>query len=513
MKILFHCFIVSLLLFTPCLADWGEIRPNKWGEIEKQLNPTWEVLMLRSYQRLHGDMPSGAEDELWNRLQPGEYLYTTFGPDGQNKKRCDFVIAFKFTGNLSEKEWVKTGDTLRWDADGTVYDDSNNLPAHEIGEGDGILTVSTTDGWGGVTEIHIGLGILTGVMPNLRTAGFDFLESINLANAGFSATFDRFPSSLTFMNARESNLSDDVANACHLINMVKWHAGKAWTSKVYGNLNLPISCMPDIEVINFDYNPDVYLDLEVFEGRSNVTYIGMRSNTHTGGDIYHLRDNLDMTHIGLNGFLGGMCGDASHLSNMTDMNFIALASAYIVLDMSDVEDMVNMLNFNVEDYGSGNMTGNTACVVNWTHKQYFECAGTYIEVDIAHFANEDDLRVINCHHTSAVGDLADLSTCPNLIECQVHGCTGITVTDRFVNPGLRWTKCRDCDFNQTEIDQILHDWKLLVVDEAEPFTTNNYIIWLDGVNAVPSATGLTDKAAIEAAAATQEKSMTIEVAE
>lgn len=128
---------------------------------------TWAELMVADYKTRY--LSTGAwldsnpdiEAELLSRLQPGGYLHTTFGPGGQDKTECDFLLVLQATGNITTQSNTKTGDQLRWDIDGTVST-QNNLPAHTLGAGAGIITVSSTDGWAGLSLFDLSNRPITG---------------------------------------------------------------------------------------------------------------------------------------------------------------------------------------------------------------------------------------------------------------------------------------------------------------------------------------------------------------
>jgi hypothetical protein len=58
---------------------------------------THQVALLVQEIRWHTTLPAGVEAELLSRLQPGGYLYTTFGPSGQDKSVCDFVLGLRWS--------------------------------------------------------------------------------------------------------------------------------------------------------------------------------------------------------------------------------------------------------------------------------------------------------------------------------------------------------------------------------------------------------------------------------
>ena len=165
------------------------------GEIFAEYNPpedTWANTMLASYKTLNPEQadwmdstPEGTavENTFHNRLEPGGYLHTTFGPNGQNKTECDFVLLFaSIAEQTSEQNNVKEGVVLRWDINGVVFTQTNT-PSHNINS-DGIITVSSTDGFSGVEEFRVNSNGLIGRPP--RFNGFSGLRMFRISENAFS---------------------------------------------------------------------------------------------------------------------------------------------------------------------------------------------------------------------------------------------------------------------------------------------------------------------------------------
>jgi hypothetical protein len=74
--------------WTPTLTQAGTYNPvfhASDGRLTTDYTVTitveeWAERMIASYVSLHTTLPAGVEAELLSRLQPGGYLYTTFGP-------------------------------------------------------------------------------------------------------------------------------------------------------------------------------------------------------------------------------------------------------------------------------------------------------------------------------------------------------------------------------------------------------------------------------------------------
>lgn len=128
---------------------------------------SWPEEMLASYleRNSHATLSIDARTELLLRLQPGEYLHTTFGPGGQDKVVCDFLKLFEFDANLVDRSVGKTGDLFRWDVDNTVYF-QNSWPVHTIDPAKpNVVTLSTTDSWVGLSLFYMHGQHLTNAFP------------------------------------------------------------------------------------------------------------------------------------------------------------------------------------------------------------------------------------------------------------------------------------------------------------------------------------------------------------
>jgi hypothetical protein len=222
-----------LFLFTAALPyganPWG-VPP--WGVSAWNANHTWADDMLASYISLHTTLPAGVETELLSRLQPGGYLYTTFGPDGQDKSVCDFVLGFLTTGDITTRTCLKTDDALRWDIDGTVTT-QDDLPAHTLGAGDGIVTVSTTDGWSGLSVLNMSGNPFTGQFPNLYNVGLENLAELYLyTNPALSLDISSLTGlthlSRVFINGTLS--FGDIANLAAITSMTVFGANSTLVS-------------------------------------------------------------------------------------------------------------------------------------------------------------------------------------------------------------------------------------------------------------------------------------------
>ena len=168
----------------------------------------WGDLMLTSYKTLNPEQaiwleatPDGqdAQVELWQRFQNGGYLQSTFG----HKTECDFLYLLKAAGNLTGRDVQKTGDTLRWDVDGSVYT-QNNIPSHSNAS---IVTVSSTDGWGGITKFFIEDNPLSGGCPRFA---FNNCTELNIRDSGLGYSLPNFQMPLTGFSCRGNNFSGDI---------------------------------------------------------------------------------------------------------------------------------------------------------------------------------------------------------------------------------------------------------------------------------------------------------------
>lgn len=130
---------------------------------------TWSEFMQYSYTDVintHATWTTAQKALILGRLQE-EYVINTFGYTGQNKRACDFFMFFEVKAGAlshSERTITKTGDTLRWNyGDGNIYS-QNNLPAQTSTSE---ITVTSTDGFSGMTRLDVQNNGLIGNIPKL----------------------------------------------------------------------------------------------------------------------------------------------------------------------------------------------------------------------------------------------------------------------------------------------------------------------------------------------------------
>lgn len=125
-----------------------------------------------------GDWVEVGDLEMVSNI-PSNY-YTTFGPSGLNKTTADWIYLLTTSGNIVSRTITKSGNLLKWNLDGVTVT-QNILPAYTKGTNAGVVTMTSTDGWSGVTALAINTNSFTGVHPNFNTQNVtSFNTSANL---------------------------------------------------------------------------------------------------------------------------------------------------------------------------------------------------------------------------------------------------------------------------------------------------------------------------------------------
>jgi hypothetical protein len=124
--------------------------------------PVWVAQTVQSYEQTVNVLSTAARNRLIEALTNDPYYYANFG----RRNTADWLFVLQTSiGTTSARTISKSGATLRWDCDGTIFN-QNNLPAYSRGANNGILICSTTDGWAGVTQFRIFSNQFSGVAPN-----------------------------------------------------------------------------------------------------------------------------------------------------------------------------------------------------------------------------------------------------------------------------------------------------------------------------------------------------------
>ncbi len=197
----------------------------------------WATLMLASYKSINSHITfTPAQETLILERLSEDYVLTTFGTKGSHKTVCDFFLFFEnsnTTTNLTARGITKTGDTLRWNyGNGNVYS-QNNLPAQT---NNGVITVTSTDGFNAVTTfnlsintfigglfnlnyympaltvLNVGTNAFTGVIPSIPHVMVQFDISANNFTSGIPADFANNPHMTEFKCYQNHNLTGEIIN-------------------------------------------------------------------------------------------------------------------------------------------------------------------------------------------------------------------------------------------------------------------------------------------------------------
>jgi hypothetical protein len=281
----------------------------------------WAALMLISYESIHGTLGATEQAELVARLED-TYLYDTFGygVGGQEKTVADFIYLLNISGDITARTLVKSGDTLRWDIDGTVTV-QDDLPNHTLGAGAGIITFTSTDGWSGVTEFNLVSDNFILKCPKFNfpnatvfyVAGNNFagLQDISLMTSATDIWFHINPLLTSFIGATSSaNITQLRGHTCGFTGTfdISGYSGLGGYFECgvnpYTNIILPSSSQtftefylnvcPNLGVI--DFSPLTNLT------ESNNVIIQFISNGHTAAEMNEMLDTLDNMSTG--GFTG-----------------------------------------------------------------------------------------------------------------------------------------------------------------------------------------------------------------
>lgn len=103
-------------------------------------------------------------DEITMSPTVSQNYFTTFGPSGLNKTTADWIYLLTTSGNIVSRPITKSGNLLKWNLDGVTVT-QNNLPTYTKGTNAGVVTMTSTDGWSGVTVFDINTNNFNGTLP------------------------------------------------------------------------------------------------------------------------------------------------------------------------------------------------------------------------------------------------------------------------------------------------------------------------------------------------------------
>lgn len=238
---------------------------------------TWAEKMLDSYMEIndHITFTQAQQDSILERLSE-DYITTTFA----DKDTCDFFLYFQNSNtstNLTTRTNTKTGATLRWNyGAGNVYN-QNNLPAQI---NNGVITVTSEDGFGSWTVFNISTNTFSGTLPSL-----EYLTLMTTCN-------------IYTNSALNGNLSKMVSPVLQTLN--------ATTTLITGN----ISVFDELTTLKYISLPQVSTitgDISAFRKSTGITDINMRSTSVYGwldSICYITGCNLQLQLTLINGYDG-----------------------------------------------------------------------------------------------------------------------------------------------------------------------------------------------------------------
>lgn len=158
---------VSILVIDSIASSFVEITLNVRAL-------SWSAQMADDYiaQNAQCFFDERQRNLIIDRLEE-TYIVDTFGSAGQNKTTCDFFV-FLETAQKTDalanggRVVTKTGELIRWNyGGGNVY--SQNLYPNEICAS-GVITLTSEDGWGGLTEFTMNTCHLIGNFSGFNSA-------------------------------------------------------------------------------------------------------------------------------------------------------------------------------------------------------------------------------------------------------------------------------------------------------------------------------------------------------
>lgn len=171
--------------------------------------------MLDSYINLNSHIvfTNIQRQNILNRLEE-PYIYNIFGPDSLDKQTCDFFYYFENSNDstqLIERTHSKSGDTLRWNYGNDSIFYSKKQPPHV---NNGIITVTSTDGFNGLTTLWLSGNSFAGPLPNFRNSGLRRLWAQSM-DIEFSLTNWLLPSTfnLELLLLNNSNITGNFIYA------------------------------------------------------------------------------------------------------------------------------------------------------------------------------------------------------------------------------------------------------------------------------------------------------------
>ena len=496
---------IILLISNVYSGGWGNA--GKYGRNTRVRRIVdWQQNMLDSYEALRGELSSTAELELTERLARGTYLDSTFGLNGQHRRSADFILLFEIDDDLVDRDIIKSGATMRWDCEGTVYV-QNNMPDHTYA-GNGIVTISSTDGFAGIT--HLDLSGEVGRYPFNKTTTFRMpkwssicpnLIYINISNSDFRAAVDSLlglhsvDTLYTYGNGnRELPISGDAGK----LNDLNPSRVIAYFSSMYLCIDSLYTWTNLKYLYWFRRAGKVWGDLAATQYWSDdMTYLQISADSIYGSGTA-LQSKTNLREIGLSNVYGGRTITINNddIAAMTGLTIIHIVSDSADIDIEEALAPLNPININFGGTSTNDETiyGNISVLSDMTRIQVVEMEGhSNVVGSIGSVAGTGETLVVCRFSNTGVDDiLSPLKANTGISEYQLGGTEVTCDSSCWVNDVFYWAYFDSCGWTQAEVDTFIFGFRASCMEETRDYTkTVSGKVWVRLYeNAAPSATGL-----------------------
>jgi len=183
---------------------------------------------------LGGSSGRACKAELLSRLADGEYLHTTYGPDGLNRTTAEFIYLLFTISNIPANAVNKS---IRYDCDGNIYTQVNT-PTYTIGTNKGIITMSS-DRWDNFTStyrFYLSSSGFSGSCPTFKFSNARLIL-MNLNNFSGGVPTFQFPAATQF-RIENNNFTSNINNMT-MPNLTLFMAFNNKLSGTLPNYNFP----------------------------------------------------------------------------------------------------------------------------------------------------------------------------------------------------------------------------------------------------------------------------------
>lgn len=260
----------------------------------------WKALVIDHYLKVNLHYLSAYRTEVIDHLMvlldesyvmpdASTNYYTLYGPTGPDIEDSDWLRVFRFNGDITQRTVTKTGATLKWQFDDSIYD-VNNPPSHAIGAGAGWCVVTSSDDFANLTVMNQDVNNWSGQLPvfNFPDATEISFDDNNLSGPFPPGWVGSGSPLVVTLSASRNTFTGEIPSNIGLLSLLE--EINLSENQFEGAVDLS----PFGSLITAYFNDNLLTEITSFGGTVATSYIDFKNNYFPTREVDRILEILDI---------------------------------------------------------------------------------------------------------------------------------------------------------------------------------------------------------------------------